>query len=209
MPEADPRPTLTRTDVDDPRGLVLFLHGGQEHDRSVVEERNRSWLRSRLMMLQLQRSFRRRGVAVWLLRYRYVGWNGGDPRHNPVPDARWALDRVREAYGDVPVVVVGHSMGGRTAAAVADDPSVAGVVALAPWFPPKEPVEPLVGRVLRAAHGRADEITHFDATSAFVRRAVKLGVDATLTDMGDVGHYMLKDLRHWNRVARDAVLEIL
>ncbi len=204
-----PDPFLTRSDVPSPRGVVLFLHGGAEHGTAVVGERNRSWLRSRLMMLQLQRSFRRRGLAVWLLRYRFVGWNGGDSARSPVPDARWALDEVRAAHGEVPVVLLGHSMGGRTAAAVADDPSVVGVVALAPWFPPKEPVEPLTGRVLRAAHGRADEITNLDATSAFVHRAGKLGVDATLVDMGDVGHYMLKHLRAWNRFARDAVLGIL
>ena len=35
----------------------------------------------------------------------------------------------------MPVVLLGHSMGGRTAVAVADDPSVVGVVALAPWLP--------------------------------------------------------------------------
>ena len=203
-----PEPTLTRADVARPRGLVLLLHGGAEHGKALVDGKSRSWLRSRLMMLQLQHAFRRRGLSVWLLRYRYVGWNGGTPAHSPVPDARWALDLVREVHGDVPVVLLGHSMGARTAAAVADDASVTGVVALAPWFPPKEDVGRLAGRVLRAAHGRKDEITSYDATSAFVHRATKQGVDATLTDMGDVGHYMLRALHRWNRFARRETLAL-
>ena len=55
-------------------------------------------------------------TRCWLLRYARRGWNGGTTR-SPVPDARWALDQVRAAYGDVPVVLVGHSMGGRASRA--------------------------------------------------------------------------------------------
>ena len=64
---------------------------------------------------------------------------------------------------DVPVVIVGHSMGARTGARVADDPSVRGLVALAPWFPPGEPVAALQGKDLVVAHGRRDRITSYDA----------------------------------------------
>jgi len=205
----DARPHLTRADPRRPRGVVLMLHGGAEDNTEFVDGRSRSWLRSRLMMLQLQRGLRRQGLSVWLLRYRYVGWNARSSEHSPVPDARWALERVRAAHGAVPVVVLGHSMGARSALAVADDRAVVGVVALAPWFPAGEDVGPLAGKVLRAAHGRADDITSFDATAAFVRRATARGIDATLADMGDVGHYMLRSLTHWNRFARDEVLALL
>ena len=204
-----PQPTLTRAGRRRPRGVVLMLHGGAENNPSVVDAKSLSWWRARVMMLQLQGSFRRRGLAVWLLRYRYVGWNPSAEGPAPVPDARWALDQVRETHGDVPVVLLGHSMGARTAAAVADDPSVAGVVAVAPWFPPSEPVEALRGKTLRAAHGRADRITSFEATAAFVRRAVSRGADATLADMGDLDHYMLRGLGRWNRFARDETLSLL
>ncbi len=200
------QPHLTKSaPASAPRGLVLMLHGGTEHNREPVDGRNRAWLRSRLMMAQLRRDLHAQGLAVWLLRYRIRGWNDADA--SPVPDARWALDQVRAAYGGLPVVLVGHSMGGRTAAAVADDPAVAGVVALAPWFPAEDPVAPLTGKVLRAAHGRADEITTYDATAAFVARATEV-CDASLADLGPRGHYMLRGLGRWNAVTRAAILEI-
>ncbi len=206
-------PHLTRrAPAGAPRGVVLMLHGGAEHNTEPVDGRNRAWLRSRVMMRQLQRGWHDDGLAVWLLRYTVRGWNhAGDGPHlpSPVPDARWALEQVRATYGETPVVLVGHSMGGRTAAAVADDPAVAGVVALAPWFPEGEPVAPLAGRMLLAAHGRKDEITSYAATRAFVARAAQVATRAELTDMGEVGHYMISGARRWNRFAADAVTQIL
>jgi pimeloyl-ACP methyl ester carboxylesterase len=181
-----------------------MLHGGAEADVDPVTAHSRPWQRSRLMMAQLQRPFHRAGLDVWLLRYRFTGWNHGQQAHpSPVPDARWALDEVRAAHGSVPVVILGHSMGARTGAAVADEPNVRGLVALAPWFPPGEPVQPLAGRHLVAAHGRADRVTGFEATAAFVRRARDVAASAELVDMDDLGHYMLKGIRRWNLVAAE------
>ena len=192
-----------------PRGLVLLLHGGAEANAGPVTAHSRPWQRSRLMMAQLQRSFHRAGLDVWLLRYRFVGWNHGQHAHpSPVPDARWALEQVRSTHGSLPVVVLGHSMGARTGAAVADDRNVKGLVALAPWFPSGEPVEPLAGRHLVAAHGRADRVTNFDATGSFVRRAEAVAGSAELVDMDDLGHYMLKGLGRWNAVARERTIEL-
>ncbi len=145
------------------------------------------------------------GVSTWLLRYRERGWNGG----SPVRDARWALDEVRRQHGEVPVVLLGHSMGGRTAVHVANDPSVVGVVALAPWFSPQDPSDTLTGKHLRAAHGRTDKITSFRMTDAFVQRAEAAGAAASLTSMGSVGHYMLRKIATWNGFAVDNSLELL
>ena len=162
------------------------------------------------MLAQLRRPFHAAGLDVWLLRYRVVGWNQGHAEHpSPVPDARWALEEARAAHPGVPVVLLGHSMGARTAATVAEDPSVHGVVGLAPWFPPGHPVEPLAGKRLVAAHGRADRVTNFDATRDFVRRASAVAGSADFVDMGQLDHYMLKGIRQWNRVARTATLGLL
>jgi alpha-beta hydrolase superfamily lysophospholipase len=205
-----PEPHLTRSaSRRSPRGLVLMLHGGAEANLEPVGDRSLPWIRSRLMMAQLRRPLHAAGLDVWLLRYRLVGWNDGHADlPSPVEDARWALDQVRAEHGHLPVVILGHSMGARTATTVADDPDVLGVVGVAPWFPPGHPPEPLKGKHLVAAHGRADRVTNFGATKQFVRRAEPFAASADFVDMGDLDHYMVKGFRQWNRVARDSTVAV-
>jgi predicted esterase len=197
-------PSLLRSDADDPRAVVLVLHGGQQHSTQPVG-RSLSWLRAAALQRAVAPTARRTGAATWLLRYRQRGWNGGAP----VDDARWALERVRHEVGEVPVVLLGHSMGARTAVHAAADPAVTGVIALAPWFPPGEPTRGLAGKHLHAAHGRRDRITSYAATEAYVERARSVAASATLRDMGPTGHYLLHGLRDWNRVAIDGVRSLL
>ena len=141
-----------------------------------------------------------------MLRYRERGWNGGADR---TADAGWALDQVRTAHGDVPVVLLGHSMGARVAVHVADDPSVVGVVGLAPWWSAADPVSTLAGRSLVAAHGRRDRITSFIETARYVERAQRVAASARLHDMGARGHYMLTGSGRWHAVALSSSLAIL
>jgi len=206
-----PAPSLTRRDVVGmPRGLVLMLHGGRADGHTAVEESSASWRRSRWMMDHLQGRLAQADVSVWLLRYGLRGWNAraaGGP--SPVPDARWALDQVRAELGHLPVVLLGHSMGARTAVAVADDPSVTGVVALAPWLPPDEPNAGLAGKPFAAAHGRSDKITSIRQTREFCRRAEGVASSVELHDMGRVGHYMFRDVRGWNHFALSRCLSQL
>lgn len=214
--DAELLPTLTRRPAPSDatrrsRGLVIMLHGGAEHNEDVIGALHRPWLRSLLMMRQVLPTMHRSGLDVWLLRYRHVGWNAADGgRRSPVPDVRWALDQARPAYDGThrPVVLLGHSMGARAAVAAADDPLVRGVVGLAPWFPPGEPVGPLRGKRIVAAHGRADRITSFAATEQFLARASVIAAHTQLVDMGDLGHYMVKELGAWNTVARTHTLEM-
>lgn len=191
-------PDLTRLDAPRPSAVVLLLHGGTESSERPVDARSASWRRMAALQRAVTPELHEAGASTWLLRYRTRGWDGGAGK---VEDARWALEQVREAYGAVPVVLLGHSMGARTAVHVADDPAVLGVVALAPWFPPREPVRALAGKVLRAAHGRRDRITSYRQSAAYVERARAAGADASLLSMGLAGHYLLTRPGRWNRVA--------
>lgn len=203
-------PHLTRSDVADPRALLLMLHGGRAQGHDPVDQRSASWLRSRWMLSRIEARMHAAEVGVWLLRFRVRGWNAGTgPVPAPVPDARWALARIREEHGPLPVVLLGHSMGARTAVAVADDPHVAGVVGLAPWLPADEPVAPLRGRHLAVAHGRADRITSPRASEAFAQRARRVAASTEFADLGPVGHYMLRGMGAWDDFAAQRALRIV
>ena len=165
-----PTPSLTPYDASgQTTAMVLVLHGGKAKSPAEVTGRSLSWRRALRLAHDLGTTLREEGVGLSVLRYRTAGWNGDGAER--IEDARWALDRIREQHGDVPVAIVGHSMGGRTACRVADHVLVRGVVALAPWLPPGEPVAALSGRSLHAAHGRRDHITSAQATRDYVDRA--------------------------------------
>ena len=189
-----------------PAAVVLVLHGGKDRSREPVTSRSLSWQRAAALGRTLGRRLGDEAVAVRLLRYRSVGWNGGADK---IADARWALDGLQAELGDVPVVLVGHSMGGRTACRAAGHPLVRGVVALAPWLPPSEPVSALAGKELHAAHGRRDHITRAGDTRAFVERAARVASGTSFTDMGDRGHYLLRGAHAWNAFMLDRVRRVL
>jgi alpha-beta hydrolase superfamily lysophospholipase len=193
-----------------PRGVVLMLHGGAEHGLEPIDHRSLSYRRTRWMLDSIAGRLAREGVGVALLRFTVRGWNAGHADvPPPVADARRALDQLRRERPGLPVVLLGHSMGARTAAHVADDPAVVGMVGLAPWLPADDPVRPLTGKHLVAAHGRRDRITHARATAAFVRRASAVAASARFVDMGPLGHYMLAGVRRWNATAVAESLGIL
>src|SRR5262249_29031645 len=120
-PVTDPAPAAPAVTVLDaveaPRAAVLVLHGGKEHSPERVTARGLSWQRGAALGRALARGLRAEHVAVRLLRYRSIGWNGDGA--DKVADARWALEVLGEELGDVPTVLVGHSMGGRAACQVA------------------------------------------------------------------------------------------
>jgi len=201
------QPFLTQYDAPGrPRAMILVLHGGKPRSRQGVDGRSASWRRALWLQREISQRAHEVGVGVWLVRYRERGWNGGSA---PVADARWALDQIRAVHDDVPVVLLGHSMGARVAVHAADDRSVTGVVGLAPWWSAEDPVSTLAGRTLLAAHGRRDRITSFKETTRYVERAKAVADSAELTDMGALGHYMLTGSGRWHDVAITSALSML
>ena len=205
-----PAPALIRRDPPDrTRGIVLMLHGGAKTGLDPVTGRSLSLRRTTAMRDVLAPHVLGEGLSVWLLRFGVRGWNAESGREpSPVPDARWALDQCAEEHPGVPVVLLGHSMGARTAVHVADHPSVAGVVALAPWLERTDPVRHLAGRHLIAGHGRRDRITSAAMTRAFVDQARGVAASAEYVDLGRSGHYMLRRAGDWNRFALRSSLTV-
>jgi alpha-beta hydrolase superfamily lysophospholipase len=185
-----------------PRLVVLMLHGGRAHGEGRVRSNQVAYLRVAEIGARLARGFVGEYVAVAMLRNRVRGWN--EPRMDPVLDARWALERVRERHPGVPVALIGHSMGGRAALRLAGAPDVSAVCALAPWIEAGEPVAQLAGRTVVIAHGDRDRWTDARASRRYADRA-----DVTWLSVPGSGHAMLRRTRRWHAVLRDFLADAL
>ncbi len=189
--------------VDEVTSVVLVLHGGQEHSLEPTTWRQLSVVRMLDMYVGLRR--RSRGAAVYRLRHRVRGWNpdttgGGEPA--PVVDARWALDQISERHGGVPIGLLGHSMGGRTAFTVAGDPRVVGVCALAPWLPAGEPlVSARPDQRFVIAHGTSDRMTSASASLLYAERLRAGGATVARFELDGAGHALLDKPFLWHRFA--------
>ncbi|WP_328430246.1 alpha/beta hydrolase [Streptomyces sp. NBC_00443] len=198
---------LTRRSPRSVRAAVLFLHGGKAHSRST----SRGWYPSPVRMRPFVRAVAAAvpddDVLLAEVRYRVCGWNGHDA--DPVRDTRQALRELAALAEDVPVVLVGHSMGGRAALRAAVAPRVRAVLALAPWCPEGEPVAHLRGKDVIVLHGDRDRVTDAHASASFVSRARAAGARAELKIMAGGGHAMLRRSGHWHRTAASAVVGLL
>jgi pimeloyl-ACP methyl ester carboxylesterase len=189
------------------RAVVLVLHGGQEESRARAHRLRHAYLRMVPFACDLRWAGRTHGVGVWLLCNRYRGWNR--PFLDPVADARWAMAEIRRRYPDVPVALVGHSMGGRVALHVADDAAVRAVCALAPWTTAKDRVEQLAGKAVLIAHGDQDTLTDPELSYAYALRARQAGGLVCRFDVAGEGHAMLRRAQDWTLLVRSFVLGAL
>ncbi|WP_457949228.1 alpha/beta hydrolase [Pseudarthrobacter sp. alpha12b] len=189
----------------DTKGVVLVLHGGRAHSRDPVEARHLSPARMVPFARHLHRAGRKHGLAVWSLRNSVRGWNG--PDMSPLQDARWALQQIAERHPDVPVFLLGHSMGGLTAVCAADHPQVEAVVALAPWLSPETPAANVAGRKVLIIHGTTDHMTSPSQSLAFARRASADAASMQYVSLRGVGHFMLRKVRVWQTLATGFVIK--
>ena len=192
---------LDRVDASsDPAAVALVLHGGRTQSFEPVRRGNLAALRMRVLADAMRKDG---SVPVLALRYRYRGWNDADGTRTPdsVRDALTALELIEQRLGPVPVILIGHSLGGRTAVRVASYPTVRAVAALAPWLPDGEPVDPLAGRSVLIAHGRRDRVTDIGHSISFAKRAIGIA-DAVYLKLLDDGHAMLRAAPAWHRLSR-------
>jgi pimeloyl-ACP methyl ester carboxylesterase len=179
--------------ADDPRAIALVLHGGRERSHQRVPARRLAVVRMRPIARAIAEASP--SVIVATLRYRFRGWNG--TAADPVADVEWALRELDDRF-QRPIVLVGHSMGGRAALRCGGHASVAAVCALAPWLPDGEPSEQLAGRNVLIMHGSRDRTTSRRASEAFARSLIGLARPVTYLGIAGSGHAMLQRTAEWN-----------
>ncbi|MDQ0985737.1 alpha/beta family hydrolase [Streptomyces sp. V2I9] len=195
-----------------PSAAVLVLHGGREAGTEPPPPGllNLPGTRMRPFVRALGRAVRAPGgnVLVQQVRYAHRGWNG--TRADPFHDAVAALDALREEAGDeLPVVLLGHSMGARAALRAAGHPLVRGVVGLAPWCPPGDPVTQLAGRDVVLVHSNRDRLTSPRASQSLTARARRAGARTCMITVRGGDHAMLRRAPAWHRLTTTLVVGLL
>ena len=182
---------------------MVVLHGGGARGEAVaVSPTQLSVLR---MVPIARRIAHTRGLAVFRLLNSQRGWGHGD---SPVADARWALAQVRERYGEVPTLLVGHSLGGRAALLASTEPGVVGAVALNAYLlPGDETIDP-AGRRLLFVHGTEDRVASFARAEAAAARLARRTEVGFLTVNGGK-HAMLRHGRTFDSAAADFAAGVL
>jgi pimeloyl-ACP methyl ester carboxylesterase len=178
-------------------GLVIVTHGGTSESTAPTSGWQGSVLRMIPVTRAVSRSLDGTGAVVWRPRFTVRGWNGAAA--SPAADLTEMLDEAKSALGPVPVLLVGHSMGGRAVLRAAGHPLVTAVAGLGPWLPDGEPVSQLAGRRVLLVHGRGDRITSTAETWAYAGRAAEVTTVATI-EVAGTEHAMLRRARLWHQL---------
>ncbi|MFC7727840.1 alpha/beta hydrolase [Nocardioides sp. GCM10028917] len=188
----------------DPKGIVLVLHGGASRgDRAMVSAAQLSVLRMVPLAQRIAFAGRSR-LAVHRLLNTHRGW---DSSTTPVMDVAWALDRVTDQHGNLPVALVGHSLGGRAALLAGHDPQVRSVVALNPWVMPTDRVG-LSDTPVLVVHGGEDRIALPTRSAELARRLASTTPVGYVTIPGG-RHAMVRHARAFEAYAADFVTATL
>ncbi|HEX3785580.1 MAG TPA: alpha/beta fold hydrolase [Pseudonocardiaceae bacterium] len=204
VPTSTAEPTLT---VFGPAGrteaIVLVLHGGRARSTQPTRTGQLAYRRMVSIARNLHAALRAEQTAIWLLRNRVRGWN--EPSQDAVADANWALTELALRHPDVPILLVGHSMGARAALRVAGWPTVVGVCALAPWLAPDEEVGQLAGRTVLIAHGDRDRWTDPRQSFDYACRAREHARAICRFEVTGSGHAMLRRAADWTALTNGFV----
>jgi pimeloyl-ACP methyl ester carboxylesterase len=210
MPGAIGQPTLiVSTPRGEPRGVAVVLHGGRENSVAQVRARHLAVVRMQPFATALRRAGASSGLVVARVRYRVRGWNGAE--QSPVGDVEQALGEFGVRFPNLPVALVGHSMGGRAAVYAAGAANVRAVVLLAPWLEEGDPVETLRDRRVLIAHGDRDRVTSARASAAYAHAAEAVIGSGSMSFVGVTGesHAMVRRARVWHELSTGFVLSAL
>ena len=186
-----------------PTAAVLVLHGGGSRPGSpMVSPTQLSVLRMKPVARRVAR--RVPDAATYRLLNSHRGW---DPSRTPVEDVRWALGELRERWGDLPVALVGHSLGGRAALLAGSAPAVRCVVALNPWVLAEDRTD-LRGRQVLVVHGDEDRIAPIARARALADRIART-TDVAFEVVEGGKHAMLRHGGRFERRAAEFVAECL
>jgi dienelactone hydrolase len=152
---------------------VVCVNGGGRAEVPGTWSSTIEWLVERL-------SPRFRELRFGEVRYRVKSWRRIDLC---VEDGSAAIASLAPRR----TLMLGFSMGGSVSVRLGADPSVSGVLGLAPWLPEQLDLSPLAGKRLAVVHGTLDGplpgvpgVTTKSSRHAF-ERAVAQGIDASYT----------------------------
>lgn len=172
-----------------------MLHGGGGRGTMPVSPTQLSVLRMVPIATRIARAGHGR-IAVYRLLNAVRGF-GSDPLSN----VRWALSELRRNHPDVPVGLVGHSLGGSVALAAAGEDDVRCVVALAPWSSGSERTRQLGDRPTLIVHGSNDRVTSCRASQQYAVRARAAGAAVSFVEVERGEHTMLRRMPAFDSLA--------
>jgi dienelactone hydrolase len=184
----------------DIRAVVMVMHGGTSVSARPTSATQLAVLRMIPLAYAIRQAVHGSDVTVLRPRFEVRGWN--DAQASPVADLNRQLDRLPDTFGQVRVILVGHSMGARAALRAGGHPAVAAVAALAPWLPPGEPVAQLAGRRILLAHASGDMVTRPADTWAYAERARQVS-RVTAIEIRGSEHGMVRRAGLWHQLAAE------
>lgn len=186
--------------------VVVSLHGGPERGFSATS----SWSPAYARLVPFARAIRQLSddrIAVVRVRHTQTGWNGGE--QTTLGQARLLLAGIARRTPELPIGLLGHSLGGRTALAAAGHSQVSSVVGLAPWVTRHDAVQHLVDRDVLIVQGATDRVCPAKETREFVQRLLEAGGNVRYEELAGCGHGMIRRAGDWHDIAARHLVDTL
>lgn len=176
---------------------MVVLHGGPEKGFTATAPFSPPYVRM-IPFARRIRTLSRDRIGVVRVRHTQTGWNGAE--RTTLGQVRWTLGDITARVPHLPIGLLGHSLGGRTALAAAGHTDVRSVVALAPWVTEHDGVDHLLDRDVLVLQGARDRECPPEEARAFVERLRAAGGRVRYEELPG-GHGMLREAGRWHELA--------